>query len=229
MVDASRGGKTGVNVGNIKNQIGLFAHPIATFIDIEFLTTVPEEEWLNGYAEMLKHGLISNSENYDAVLEVISGRQNLSIEFLYENLKVKHNIVEEDPKEKGVRKLLNYGHTIGHALEGYFIESEFSHGWAIVCGMIMENYLSFKIGLLDKNSQDKIEKDLLTYYSLPDLTNVDLKAVIELMQHDKKNTQGKINCSLLKSVGNCTFDNYVTEEKILEVLMHYKNKQINPN
>ena len=230
MVDASIGGKTGVNLGHFKNQIGVFSHPIAVYIDPIFLTTLPKAELMSGYAELLKHGLISDPLLYDIVLAQMEEPEAISVELLKDGIEIKNKVVTVDPLEKGERKKLNFGHTFGHVIEGFYMGREgISHGWAVAIGMIFESYLSYKKGLLKLETFQKIEQDLMKWYDMPKFSNEDMQQMVSWLSNDKKNRAGKIQCCLLKEIGKCTFDNEILENEAVEVFLHFKNQQINLN
>lgn len=227
MVDASIGGKTGVNLGHFKNQIGVFSNPIAVFIDPAFLSSLPENEMNSGYAEMLKHGFITSESLVERVANQIKSQDDFSIDLLFDCIQVKNEIVKNDPFEKGNRKTLNFGHTIGHVIEGFFMDSlKLSHGHSIANGMVMESFLSMKFGKLSSVKYAEIEELLLSTYPLPILTDVNIPKMTEMLINDKKNKQGEILCCLLNEIGECTYDNSIKENIFLEVFMHFKNLQI---
>lgn len=230
MVDASIGGKTAVNLGEYKNQIGVFSDPVAVFIDVSFLSTLPDEELLSGYGEMLKHGLISDESLFDTIISELNGKSDFSEEVLTKSIEVKNEVVKQDPNEFGLRKILNFGHTIGHVIEGHFIKGKhLSHGHCVAIGMVMESYLSFKMGLLDESSYLKIQASILEHYSMPAYSNDEINAMVKMLSNDKKNRQGKILCCLLTSIGECKYDQSVSEEMFVEVFLHFKNLQVNLN
>lgn len=230
MVDASIGGKTGVNLGHFKNQIGVFSHPIAVYIDPLFLSTLPTEELMSGYAELLKHGLISDFSLYEDVLQQMESPSEISVELLKRGIEIKNKVVSADPMEKGERKKLNFGHTFGHAIEGFYMGKEgVSHGWAVAVGMIFEAYLSFKKGLIKQENFERVEKDLGKWYNLPAFSDADLQQMVDMLSNDKKNRAGKIQCCLLESLGVCTWDHEITPTEATEVFLHFKNQQINLN
>lgn len=230
MVDASIGGKTGINLGPYKNQIGLFSNPKALYIDGSFLETLPEEELLNGFAEMLKHGILSGRELFDEVKKALESGAIVESDLLVQCIQVKNEIVNNDPYENGERKLLNFGHTIGHVIEGHFNrENSISHGHAVAIGMLMEAHLSLKQAGLEQNVYDELENFILQYYPLPKFSDTDIQDMVEMLQNDKKNKGGNILSCLIKNIGECTFDNKITPEEFLETFLHFKNKQVSLN
>lgn len=231
MVDASIGGKTGVNLGHYKNQVGLFSVPVKSYIDFSFLQTLSDTEIKSGYAEMLKHGLISEQKLFVDVIDQMSSDLHVfDDELIIRCIEVKNKIVREDPLEKGIRKTLNFGHTIGHAIEGHFMATNnLTHGHSIAIGMVMESYLSVKHGSLSLENYTSIESSVLSHFIIPKFTDSDIQKITEMMRNDKKNREGKILCCLLEDFGKCTYDNEIEPEDLVEVFLHFKNLQINPN
>lgn len=231
MVDASIGGKTAVNLGEFKNQIGVFSDPVAVFIDAGFLATLPEEELLSGYAEMLKHGLISDASLFDKIISQMHDKgDDFEEDLLIQCIEVKNNVVKQDPNEKDIRKILNFGHTIGHVIEGHFMYGkEMTHGHCVAIGMVMESYLSFKKGLLDESSYMKIQENILAFYSMPVYSNDEINEMVMMLSNDKKNRKGKILCCLIDAIGSCKYDQPIKEQLFVEVFLHFKNLQVNLN
>ncbi len=231
MVDASVGGKTGVNFNQLKNLIGTFAKPKAVFIDPAFITTLPIDEIVNGYAEMLKHGLIDSVQYWEELKDTEDWNvQKLSV-LIEKSVQIKNTIVEADFLEQGLRKKLNFGHTLGHGIESYFMDQSFqiSHGVAVAYGIICENYISFKKGLLSLREMQEIETVILSHYALIDLKDAEIEAIIELIKNDKKNEQNTILCCLLESIGQVLIDQKITEREIFEALTHLKDLNFNLN
>jgi 3-dehydroquinate synthase len=219
MVDAAIGGKTGIDLGPYKNQLGVFRHPKRIFIDPIFLGTLPEAELLNGYAEMIKHALIRDRELFFELVSVDSVEQLTKKELISRSVKIKLDIVEEDPEERGIRKLLNFGHTIGHGIEGYFLETEpIAHGHAVAIGMLAETFISFKRELLDKDSFEQIVQLILRHYSLPEFNDEMIEGICELCLNDKKNVSNNINCTLLNEIGTSLIDQIVERSEIVASL-----------
>ena len=221
-VDASVGGKTGIDMDNIKNIIGTFTQPKAVFIEHSFLQTLPERQILSGLAEMLKHGLICDAEYWNLLKN--SDLKKPSAELVYKSVEIKNKVVIEDPHEKGIRKSLNFGHTIGHAVETYSLvndENPLTHGEAIAIGMICEARLSnLKIGLSDADLTD-IQETINSLYPKYEIAETCYKTLYNIMLKDKKNQSGKINCTLLTSIGYCRIDNICTEDELCESLRYY--------
>lgn len=223
MVDASVGGKTGVDLGALKNQVGVINQPQIVVVDSSFLNTLDQRQLNSGYAEMLKHGLISDA-NYWETLKSISGFENLDKHILT-SVSIKNKVVQQDPTEQHLRKILNYGHTLGHAVESYFLESEehelLLHGEAIAIGMILEGYLSFKLTGLDQNDLEDIKHTFLERYKKVSFGRKDIDTILSLLKFDKKNTHGNINFVLLKSIGEPAIDVKVTSELLEEAFAYY--------
>lgn len=217
MVDASLGGKTGVDLESYKNQLGVFSAPQHVFIDRVFLETLPAEEKRNGLAEMLKHGLIADKGHFKTLSTL--AEDEITDAMLLASLHIKQVIVESDPEEKGRRKLLNFGHTIGHAIEGTFLgtEKQMSHGLAVAHGMLYEARLSEELGLLSEKERIEIESVLQARFSLQTFSEKEVEDFIQLMRHDKKNEGGKFRFTLLKEIGNGVINQEVNSEMISKV------------
>jgi len=225
MVDASVGGKTGVDLGVLKNQIGLFSDPEMVLVDTRYLETVDEREIRSGLAEIIKYGL-----TYDVKLwDEINSFKELSINniesLIHRSIEIKNEVVTEDPKEHGLRKVLNFGHTLGHAIESYFLESEnkekLTHGEAIAIGMITETFLSEKLLNFPSDKLVNIKNKLLEIYGTTVIKPSDYDAIIELLIHDKKNVSGQVNFVLLSNLENFKFDCTVDKSLLIEALNFY--------
>lgn len=223
MVDASSGGKTGFNYLGVKNMIGSFAMPEQTLVYLPLLESLPVKEWLSGYAEMLKHGLLDSEAHWKNLLalDVDDAKCSISSDLLAENIAIKEHIVEADPKEKNLRKLLNFGHTVGHAIEeAYHAEGKgVKHGYCVLWGMVAELYLSVvKMGL-DKDVLRQMSSVMLAYYGRPECNCKDRERLVEWMMKDKKNrVAGEINFSLLRAIGDGVVDQTVTREELDEAM-----------
>jgi 3-dehydroquinate synthase len=221
-VDASVGGKTGVDVDGIKNIIGTFSQPKAVFMVDEFLKTLPSRQILSGLAEMLKHGLICDTDYWNKLKT--SDLTLPSIELIHRSVEIKNEVVIKDPNEKGIRKSLNFGHTVGHAIETYSLlndEDHLSHGEAIAIGMICEAWLSNKkIGLSDGELAE-ITSVLSSLYPKHLVDDNCHNVLYGLMQKDKKNQNGLINCTLLTHIGQYSIDNICTEDELCDSLKYY--------
>ncbi|WP_031428613.1 3-dehydroquinate synthase [Flavimarina sp. Hel_I_48] len=227
MVDASVGGKTGVDLGTLKNQIGVISNPKMVLVDPWFLGSLSLMELRSGYAEMLKHGLIAD---YSYWLDLNTNRyDNLdSVSQLIErSIEIKNSIVLEDPREHNVRKTLNYGHTLGHAIESYFMEKgsnhRLLHGEAIAIGMILASFISKEISGLPNEQLNEITKGILQYYDKVTFTQEDIEAILELLIYDKKNSHGQIYFVLLKKIGEPLTDQKVTNDTIYGAFDFYKS------
>lgn len=225
MCDASIGGKTGIDHQFLKNIIGTFAEPEQIFVFPEFLNTLPFEELRSGFAEMLKHGLITDEKHWIDLISI----QNLSPEnifrFIETSMKIKQNVVELDFTEQNIRKTLNFGHTIGHAIESLFLlkETPIMHGEAVAMGMICETRISFLNDLISEETSNTIILNLQKFYPQIDISDFSLEDILNLMKNDKKNSHGNINFSLLNGIGNSTFNCFVSIENIKNSLIHYQN------
>jgi 3-dehydroquinate synthase len=221
-VDASVGGKTGVDVDGIKNIIGTFTQPKAVFMHGGFLKTLPPRQILSGLAEMLKHGLIVDAAYWDQLK--VSDLSLPADELVHRSVEIKNDVVIEDPHEKGIRKALNFGHTVGHAVETYSLMNDtdpLSHGEAIAIGMICEAWLSNKkIGLPDSELLE-ITEVLIHLYPRYKVQENTFPALLEYMLKDKKNQNGQINCTLLKHIGEYSIDNICTESELCDSLRYY--------
>ncbi|MGB5417720.1 3-dehydroquinate synthase, partial [Algibacter sp.] len=205
MVDASVGGKTGVDLGHLKNQIGVISNPDLVLIDTKFLDTLPKEQMRSGLAEMLKHGLITGESYWNKFQDLSKLSLDDLDELIHESVIIKRNVVEEDPFENGLRKTLNFGHTLGHAIESYYLSNPnkktLLHGEAIVIGMILASYISSELTGLPKETTMRIKKLFLSYYDKVLIDKEDYPAIIELLKYDKKNNHGNINFVLLETIG----------------------------
>jgi len=225
-VDASVGGKTGIDIDNVKNMVGTFSLPQAVFIETIFLKTLPSRELLSGFAEMIKHGLIADLAYFKQLKE--TNYNEVSAEAIYRSVEIKNEVVTEDPLEKGLRKILNYGHTIGHAVETYSLihdKKPLNHGEAIAIGMVCEAFLSVKNNTLTEQELAEITQYLLSLYPKYEVKQKSHKDLLQFMQSDKKNEDGQIMFSLLNKIGSCAFNCRVTTQDILDSL-DYFNKQI---
>ena len=226
MVDASVGGKTGINFGGLKNEIGVFNNARSVILDTTFLRTMDHENICSGYAEMLKHGLINNEAMWAELLNFdLDSLDNLDIlgRMVAESVAVKQRIVTEDPTEQGIRKALNLGHTAGHAFESLALERKpVLHGYAVAWGMIVELYLSVvKTGF----PQDKMRQTVAFIkenYGRMNISCDDYPHLIELMHHDKKNQGNNINFTLLGGIGDIRINQTATEEEIKDALDFYR-------
>ncbi len=225
MVDASVGGKTGVDLGVLKNQIGLFSDPEMVLIDPQYLETVEEREVRSGLAEIIKYGLTYDVKLWSEITQFKELYISNIISLVHRSIEIKNEVVTEDPKEHGLRKILNFGHTLGHAIESYFLESEnkekLTHGEAIAIGMITEAFLSEKLLNFPSDKLIEIKDKLLNIYGKVVIETSDYDAIIELLIHDKKNVNGKVNFVLLSDFEKFKFDCNVDKSLLIEALDYY--------
>lgn len=226
-VDASIGSKTGIDFQGQKNMLGLFSEAKQVFIDDVFLNTLSKRELLSGFGEVLKHGIIQNKYYFNDCIKEFQNNTINWINVIEKSISIKKSIVEKDPKEQGLRKILNFGHTIGHALESYSLENHkksLLHGESVVLGMIAELKLSVIKGLLDENIVEKYIIDLLSIYKFEDVESFKDKDVLQFIKNDKKNNSGKIKCVLLKDIGQAVYDIELSENEIIQALDFLKNR-----
>ncbi|MBR5326156.1 MAG: 3-dehydroquinate synthase [Prevotella sp.] len=225
MVDASVGGKTGINFRGLKNEIGVFNNASTVILDTQFLKTLDAENIRSGYAEMLKHGLISNEQMWTELLNYdleYPDLQKLS-QMVADSVTVKERIVTEDPTEQGIRKALNLGHTVGHAFESLALQRKpVLHGYAVAWGLICELYLScIKTGFPTDKMRQTVSF-IKEHYGKMTITCDDYPTLLELMTHDKKNVAGTINFTLLSGIGGICINQNATKEEIYEALDFYR-------
>ena len=225
MVDASVGGKTGINFRGLKNEIGVFNNAASVILDTQFLRTLDQENILSGYAEMLKHALISDEKMWTEHILYSPLTSHLSplTSMIAQSVAVKQRIVTEDPTEQGLRKALNLGHTAGHAFESLALErTPILHGYAVAYGLVVELYLScVKTGFPTDKMRQTVQF-IKEHYGKMTVTCDDYPHLLELMHHDKKNVGTTINFTLLADVGNLCINQTATEEEIREALDFYR-------
>lgn len=222
-VDASIGGKLGIDFNHYKNHIGVFQTPVTTLISPEFLKTLPERELRSGFAEIIKHCLISDAQTWEVIHTKTLQQQDWN-ELIAHSVKFKSKVITEDPKEKGLRKILNFGHSTGHAIESHFLNSgnRLFHGEAIAIGMITESFIGMKKGLISKADLDQITQYVLSIFGKVDNVNDD-KAILDTIYQDKKNKGNKILMALTKGIGQAVWDIEVNEGEIKESLAFYRS------
>lgn len=224
MVDASVGGKTGVDLGSLKNQIGVINQPKMVLIVPDFLKTLEERQLQSGFAEMLKHGLIQDPDYWNA-LKSISDFTSMDA-LIHTSVILKNHVVLQDPTEQGIRKILNFGHTLGHAIESYFLLSEahetLLHGESIAIGMILEAYLSFKLTGLPKEELKDIKAVFLSKYPKPEFSEKDITRILDLLKFDKKNAYGSINFVLLRRIGEPVVDVKIPNDLFPSAFAYFK-------
>ena len=226
MVDASVGGKTGINFGGLKNEIGVFSDSRFVIINTQFLDTLDHDNICSGYAEMLKHGLISDERTWAELVTFDLENPDLSKlqRMVAESIKVKERIVEADPHEHGIRKALNLGHTMGHAFESFAMRrgTPILHGYAVAYGLISELYMSARKTAFPTDRMHQTVRFIRENYGTLNITCDDYPTLIELMRHDKKNTSGIINFTLLGNVGDIRINQTANEEEIKEALDFFR-------
>lgn len=226
MVDASVGGKTGINFGGLKNEIGVFSDSRFVIINTQFLDTLDHDNICSGYAEMLKHGLISDERTWAELVTFDLDNPDLSQlqRMVAESIKVKERIVEADPHEHGIRKALNLGHTMGHAFESFAMRrgTPILHGYAVAYGLISELYMSARKTAFPTDRMHQTVQFIRENYGTFNITCDDYPTLIELMRHDKKNTSGIINFTLLGNVGDIRINQTANEEEIKEALDFFR-------
>ena len=226
MVDASVGGKTGINFGGLKNEIGVFSDSRFVIINTQFLDTLDHDNICSGYAEMLKHGLISDERTWAELVTFDLDTPDLSQlqRMVAESIKVKERIVEADPHEHSIRKALNLGHTMGHAFESFAMRrgTPILHGYAVAYGLISELYMSARKTAFPTDRMHQTVRFIRENYDTLNITCDDYPTLIELMHHDKKNTSGIINFTLLGNVGDIRINQTANEEEIKEALDFFR-------
>lgn len=227
MVDAANGGKTGINFNGLKNYIGTFTEPEAIYIWPEFLKTLPFNQLQSGFAEMIKHGLIADKKYFEKLISLDIKAETAEFinwnSLIQKSIEIKNAIVSRDFKESGERKLLNFGHTIGHALESHFINSSLPHGHFVSAGIICETFLSHTIGTLDLAESQKIIFSIDRVFERIPLLAKEIDEIAHLALKDKKNKENKIKCVFLDKTGDANFNNDITLKDIVESLSFYNS------
>jgi 3-dehydroquinate synthase len=224
-VDASVGGKVGIDFNNLKNYLGVFNFPKAVFVDLQFLKTLPARHLNNGFAESIKHALILDRGLWKNILEI----KKCSIEnvapLVYLSVELKQSVVSKDPKESDLRKILNYGHSIGHAIETHSMNKDLDllHGEAIVIGMICSAFIAQKRNKIAKEELNQIVDVCLFHFDKQNFADDDIDGIIELVLLDKKNEGQKILFTLLEGIGNCSYNQEVNTNDIKESLIYYSS------
>lgn len=223
-VDASVGGKLGIDFQGFKNHLGVFNIPKSVLIDPVFLKTLPEREIRSGFGEVIKHCLIADAAKWEEIRAKDFEQQNWP-DLIAHSVKIKQQVVDQDPTEKGLRKILNFGHTLGHAVETCFLNKPANqrlfHGEAIAVGMIMEAYLSFERKMIDQQTLTDIEEFLFATYGKVKIKPEDVEQIIALTRQDKKNKGKEIRFSLLSGAGQCAFDIVVTAAEMRRSIAYY--------
>lgn len=227
MIDASIGGKTAINFFSLKNEIGLFNYSKIILIDKNYLKTLSEDEIKSGLSEIIKYGLIYDINLWNLLKIRVFSKikfEKFLYEIIYKSINIKNNIIEKDYKEIGLRKILNFGHTIGHAIESYFIynlNKRLSHGHSIAIGMICESWISYKMKIIKKTEFEEIYNVLSILYKNIKIYNSDIYKILYFMKHDKKNQNKKIKFSLIKEIGYCLYNIEVDYELIKESIQNH--------
>ena len=225
-VDAAVGGKTGINFGGLKNEIGAFCEATDVIISTQFFNTLPTTELKSGFAEMLKHALLHSEAETNALLDfdILNADPHHLLALLRKSVNIKAQIVRQDPHESGLRRALNLGHTVGHALESHALTSTpIPHGYAVAWGFVAELVLAhIKLGF-PSNYVHRIADFVLENYGAHHITCNDYPALLALMRHDKKSAAGEINCSLLSAPGQIALNQIISESEILEALDLYRD------
>ena len=225
MVDASVGTKTGVNLGGLKNMVGSFSQPQMVLIDTAFLETLPGNQMRSGLAEMFKHGLIADVSYWNQLKNLGELTTEDLLLLIYHSVSIKNEIVLQDSFEENVRKLLNFGHTLGHVIETYSHSGKgiqpLLHGEAIAIGMILEAYISYKKDLLTKNSYLEIKETLNLMFENIVFTKNDIEICTHLLIHDKKNVNGIVQFTLLSDIGKGVINEVIESELITEAFNDY--------
>jgi 3-dehydroquinate synthase len=222
-VDASVGGKLGIDFQGFKNHIGVFSLPKTVLIDDAFLKTLPQNEVRSGFAEIIKHCLIKDKNKWNEIKTIDLENQNL-MDLTQHSVEIKKQVVAEDPTEKGLRKILNFGHTLGHAIETFFLDKgkdRLLHGEAIAAGMIAEAYISFTKKLIDEPTLLQIEEFIFSVYGSAKIRKEDMDAIVKLTLQDKKNIGNVVKASLLDGIGSCQFDVAISKSEMLKALNYY--------
>jgi 3-dehydroquinate synthase len=226
MVDASIGGKVGIDMDGLKNHIGYFSNPQAVFVIPEFLDTLPDRQMKTGFAEVIKHALIYEKQYW----EELSGKSFSDTsnwrEIIEWCIEIKNYFVTEDPLDTGFRKVLNFGHTLGHAIESYSLqhdEEPLSHGESVAIGMICESYISQKTSGLPKEQFEEIVQYIIQSYPHYMLKTGSIEYILEIIRHDKKNSGKNINFTLLTSIGNSLINQVIDPNIVRESLIYYHN------
>ncbi|EZH75442.1 3-dehydroquinate synthase [Aquimarina atlantica] len=225
MVDASVGGKTGVDLGNLKNMVGVISESEMVLIDTEYLATLPVNQMCSGFAEMLKHGLIQDRGYWEKISDLSQLNFEDLDQMIYDSVVIKNKIVSKDPTEQNVRKYLNYGHTLGHAIESFYLthpeKPTLLHGEAIAIGMIMEAYIATELLSLTKEELEHISAVILATFPKIDIDAEDYQKIMELLIHDKKNENGNVYFVLLNTIGEAKYNCIVSDELILTSFEYY--------
>jgi len=224
-VDASVGGKTGVDFEHKKNQVGVFANPDAVFIAPQFLDSLTDDQLRSGSAEMFKHALVADPAYWEVMCHADLRNAKQAAKLITRSVEIKRDIVTADPHENGWRKLLNFGHTIGHAFETMALESDgapLQHGDAVAAGMICETYLSQKLNGLPKEDMEQVCHFLAERFPAIAFEDINVHRLLELMRSDKKNSGGRVNFTFLEKIGKGSVNHTAENNAIVEALYYYR-------
>lgn len=223
-VDASVGGKLGIDFHGFKNHLGVFNLPKRVFIDPAFLETLPERELRSGFGEVIKHCLIADAAKWDEIRTKDLSEQNWP-DLIAHSVEIKKKVVAQDPTEQGLRKILNFGHTLGHAVETHFLSKSpakrLLHGEAIAAGMVMESYLAFQKKMIDRETLEQVEEFIFSIYGKADIQLSDMDVIVPLTRQDKKNRGREVRFSLPNGRGSCAFDVTVSSGEMRKALQYY--------
>ncbi|AZA83579.1 3-dehydroquinate synthase [Chryseobacterium lactis] len=224
MCDASIGGKTGIDLMHYKNMVGTFAFPEQIFIYPKFLGTLPFKELRSGFAEMLKHGLIADKAHWNQLIQIHKLDVEAVVPHIQTSMNIKQDVVEKDFHESNIRKTLNFGHTIGHAVESLCLQqgNPILHGEAVAMGMISEAHLAYLEGLISEEDSKIVIENVQRYYPYLDISDFKDEDIAALLLNDKKNIDSKINFSLLSGIGTCIYDHQCTQKNILASIHFYR-------
>jgi len=226
MVDAAIGGKTGIDFNQLKNQIGVFANPEMTLIYPTFLKTLAPREIRAGLAEVIKYGLIADTAIWEYIQKMDTNSYDIDPTIIKKSIQIKENIVAKDPTEKGVRKILNFGHTLGHAIETHLLSKpkaeQLLHGEAVAIGMILAAQLSSQTQNFPIEKRNEVTILIKRLYPNISISNKDITAILDLLKYDKKNTNGQVNFVLLQTIGKPVLDCQVSTSQIIEAFDFYK-------
>lgn len=220
-VDASIGGKCGVDVNEVKNAVGLFKMAKQNLVFTPFLSTLPNEELRSGFAEMMKHALIADPVYWTALQHVDVNSANELALFVRRSTEIKQEVVKKDPKERSLRKILNYGHTVGHAVESLLLEQgkPISHGQAVAWGMALENEIAVRAKVLKEQVCLEVNAKIQRFFGeIPRFKDEEVNKLIGYMRNDKKNARGDIRFALISAIGTCDINIPIPEEIVREIL-----------
>lgn len=227
MVDSSIGGKTGVDYGAYKNMVGAFHQPKLVYMNLSTLNTLSDKEYISGIAEIIKHGFIKDKEYVQWLLihmdKILSKDVETLYEMIFHSCNIKRVVVEKDPKEIGDRALLNFGHTIGHAIEKY-MHFQLLHGECVSIGMVAASYISYKLGKISKDDFDYIEQSIIRCKLPTRVTFIEKEEIVRITKSDKKMESGSLKFILLDSIGHGIIDTTVTEDLIYDALDYIMEK-----